>query len=227
MSLQPTVVIIADDAEFPRLLAARWQNERRVPEFTIASSDVCASSGRDAFQLAVVGPVPGESLKRLLGAISGTAQAVIVVTDEVETATRVRSEFPRALVVRRHEDWLDLLVLLAGEILRKVEAQSRAARAEATQVVLKRNAMLGQYVLEMRHSLNNALTSILGHSELLMIEPGAMGASERAQVATIRNMGLRMHEILQRFSSLEKELTVAETPPDIEWRGQGRAAVVQ
>jgi hypothetical protein len=54
-----------------------------------------------------------------------------------------------------------------------------------------------------------------------------MGASERAQVTTIRNMGLRMHEILQRFSSLEKELTVAEASPEIEWRGQGRAAAVQ
>jgi hypothetical protein len=30
-----------------------------------------------------------------------------------------------------------------------------------------------------------------------------------AQADTIRNMALRLHEVLQRFSSLEKELAVA------------------
>jgi signal transduction histidine kinase len=226
MSLQPTVVIITDDAEFSRLLSARWQSERKVPELTIASTDVCISD-RARFDLAVIGPVPSESLKKILGAIQGLVQAVMVLADGMENAARIRSEFPRALVLPHHEGGLDTLVVFAAEILRRVEAQNRASRAEATQTVLKRNAVLGQYVLEMRHSLNNALTSILGHSELLMMQPGAMGASERTQVATIRNMGLRMHEILQRFSSLEKELTVAETSPEMEWRGQGRAAVVQ
>jgi signal transduction histidine kinase len=227
MSVQPTVVIIAEEAEFPRLVSARWQSERRVPDFTIVSGDVCASGGRDAFQLAIVGPVPADSLQKILLGTSGSAHAMIVVIDEAETAERLRAEFPRVLVLQRHEGWLDMLVLLAGETLRRIEAQSRASRAEASETASKRNAVLGQYVLEMRHSLNNALTSILGHSELLMLEPGAMGASERAQVTTIRNMGLRMHEILQRFSSLEKELTVAEASPEIEWRGQGRAAAVQ
>jgi signal transduction histidine kinase len=227
MSMQPTVVIVADDAEFPHLISARWQSERRVPDFTIVRSDVCANCGRDAFQLAVVGPVPGESVPKILGGICSSAQAVIMLADEAETVARLRIDFPRVLVLRRHEGWLDMLVLLGGETLRRVEAQSRGVRAETSQAALKRNAVLGQYVLEMRHTLNNALTSILGHSELLMLEPGAMGASERGQVATIRNMGLRMHEILQRFSSLEKELTVAETSPEIEWHGQGRATVVQ
>ena len=227
MSVQPTVVIIADDAEFPRLVSARWQSERRVPEFTVVSSDLCASCGRDAFQLGVIGPVPADSLPKVLAGTCGLAQAVIVLSDETETTEQVRMDFPRVLVLQRHEGWLDMLVLLAGETLRRIEAQRRASRAETAQSSLKRNALLGQYVLEMRHNLNNALTSILGHSELLMLEPGAMGASERAQVTTIRNMGLRMHEILQRFSSLEKELTVAEASPEIEWRGQGRAAVLQ
>jgi signal transduction histidine kinase len=60
----------------------------------------------------------------------------------------------------------------------------------------------------MRHNLNNALTSVLGNSDLLLLEPGSFSAHTRAQIETIRNMTLRIHEIMQRFSSLEKEMNV-------------------
>jgi hypothetical protein len=63
-------------------------------------------------------------------------------------------------------------------------------------------------MLEMRHSLNNALTSALGNSDLLLLEPGSFCSQTRAQIETIRNMTLRIHEIMQRFSSLEKEMNV-------------------
>jgi signal transduction histidine kinase len=65
-------------------------------------------------------------------------------------------------------------------------------------------------MLEMRHSLNNALTSVLGNSELLLLEPGDLPPTMISQLGTIRNMALRIHETVQRFSSLEKELTFVE-----------------
>ena len=43
---------------------------------------------------------------------------------------------------------------------------------------------------------------------LLLLEPGSLSAQTRAQIETIRNMTLRIHEIMQRFSSLEKEMNV-------------------
>jgi hypothetical protein len=43
---------------------------------------------------------------------------------------------------------------------------------------------------------------------LLLLEPGSFSAQTRAQLETIRNMTLRIHEIMQRFSSLEKEMNV-------------------
>jgi signal transduction histidine kinase len=67
---------------------------------------------------------------------------------------------------------------------------------------------LGRYILEMRHSLNNALTSILGNSELLLLEPGSRSTDERVQIETIRDMSLRIHEVLRRFSSLDKEMNM-------------------
>jgi hypothetical protein len=35
---QRTVLIVADDAEFPRQISARWQSERNVPAFTVLAS---------------------------------------------------------------------------------------------------------------------------------------------------------------------------------------------
>jgi len=63
-------------------------------------------------------------------------------------------------------------------------------------------------MVEMHSSINNALTSVLGNAELLKLEPG-LPASALAQADTIHNMALRLHEVFQRFSSLEKELSVA------------------
>ncbi len=79
-------------------------------------------------------------------------------------------------------------------------------------------------MLEMRHSLNNALTSVLGNSELLLLEPGSLSANARSQIDTIRNMALRMHEILQRFSSLEKELSFVERQAEKENNIRSRVA---
>src|SRR4029077_16850631 len=79
---------------------------------------------------------------------------------------------------------------------------------ELSCATLERQATLGRYMLEMRHNMNNALTSVLGNSDLLLLEPGSQSAQTRAQIETIRNMTLRIHEIMQRFSSLEKEMNV-------------------
>jgi signal transduction histidine kinase len=114
------------------------------------------------------------------------------------------------LTFAQHEAWVDFLVLLAGESLRRVDAARRAQDAEAESKRLEYLATLGEYTLEMRHNLNNALTSVLGNAELLLLEPGGFSAESREQLDTIHNMTLLMHEILQRFSSLESELRFAE-----------------
>jgi signal transduction histidine kinase len=64
-------------------------------------------------------------------------------------------------------------------------------------------------MLDMRHNLNNALTSALGHAELLLLEPGTLTAEMQEQVETIHSMTLRIHQVLQRFSSLDAEMQCA------------------
>jgi signal transduction histidine kinase len=120
----------------------------------------------------------------------------------------VRERWPRTSVLRGDENWLDVLVPAAGQAVLRAVAEARARAAELACSTLEQQAMLGRYMLEMRHGLNNALTSLLGNSDLLLIEPGSLSAQARAQIETIRNMTLRIHEVMQRFSSLEKEMNV-------------------
>ncbi|MBZ5571966.1 MAG: hypothetical protein LAO09_08810 [Acidobacteriia bacterium] len=220
---QPTVLIISDDPEFSRVITSRWQSERTVPAFTLMSSDVCLGFDPDNFQLAIVGAIRPRALSVVLEAMDAAGKRVVFLSDDVRTVQSVRDRWPGILVLRQHEKWLDTLVPVAGEAVHRAIAETRAGRAERASALLERQATLGRYMLEMRHTFNNTLTALLGNSELLLVEPGSLSAAARSQIETIRNMALRMHEILQRFSSLEKELTVVERQAGKETKGRARA----
>jgi hypothetical protein len=64
--------------------------------------------------------------------------------------------------------------------------------------------------------MNNALTSLLGNAELLLLEPGQLSTQSLSQIKTIHTMALRINEIMQRFSSLASEMRVVETPSQAE-----------
>ena len=207
---QPTALIISDDSEFSRALAARWQTERNLPAFTLMSGDLCQALDPDTFDLAVVGTLQPPLLASALKALEPAGKPVLVVCEANASAQAIRDKHPIALVLRQDEGWLDSLMLVASEALRRCQAVARARQAERANKTLEREATLGRYMLEMRHTMNNALTSVLGNSELLLIEPGSLSATGRSQLETIRNMAVRLHEILQRFSSIEKEMSVIE-----------------
>ena len=211
---QPTVLILSNDPEFSRAVTARWQTERVVPAFTLMSGEVWSSAASAAYDLAIVGCVAGGELLAILRELDKTGRPVLVACADSGCAQEVRDAQPRALVMTQQEGWLDALVLVSTEVLRRLDAVVRSRRAEQTAASLQMNATLGRYMLEMRHSLNNALTSVLGNSELLLLEPGALSAPVREQIDTIRSMALRIHEILQRFSSLEAELKCAQKAQD-------------
>jgi signal transduction histidine kinase len=209
----PTLMIISDEADFSRRIAARWQMERMVPTFTLLSGDLWPRFVVDAFDVAIVGELRRELLSVVLEPLHSTGQPVFCVCRNAGVAELVRERWPRISILRRADSspdthWLETLVLTASEAVHRARAEARARSAETTCAALERQATLGRYMLEMRHSLNNALTSVLGNSDLLLLEPGSLSAQSRAQVETIRNMTLRIHEIMQRFSSLEKEMNV-------------------
>lgn len=204
----PTVLIISDEPDFSRRITARWQMERNVPTFTLLSGQLWPRFAVDVFDVAVVGPLGRDVLSVVLEPLHSTSQPVFCVCPDTATAQIVHDRWPRVSILRPSEHWLETLVIAAGEAVQRSRAERRARSAESAGAALERQATLGRYMLEMRHSLNNALTSVLGNSDLLLLEPGSLSAQTRSQMETIRNMALRIHEIMQRFSSLEKEMNV-------------------
>jgi signal transduction histidine kinase len=204
----PTVLIISDDVDFSRRVTARWQMERNVPTFTLLSGELWPRFAVDVFDVAIVGQLRRDLLSVVLEPLHSTGQPVFCVSHEAATAQLVRDRWPRVSILRSSEQWLETLVMAAAEAVHRSRAEARARAAELSFSALQREATLGRYMLEMRHSLNDALTSILGNSDLLLLEPGSLSAQTRSQMETIRNMALRIHEILQRFSSLDKEMNV-------------------
>lgn len=208
---QSTVLVISDDPDFSRLIAARWQSERDLPAFTLMTSDVCLSLDPESFQLAIAGRIQPSTAMQLIESTHSVGARMLFVCEDARMLQALRDRWPGVTAVRQEDTWLDTVVLLAAEILRSSAAESRAAQATATNTLRDRQATLGRYMLEMRHTLNNALTAVLGNSELLLLDPGSRSAEMQSQVETIRSMAVRMHEVLQRFSSLEKELKAVES----------------
>jgi signal transduction histidine kinase len=163
-------------------------------------------------------------LSVVLEPLHSTGQPIFCVCHDATTAQLVHERWPRISILRPNEYWLEILVLAGSEAVHRSRAETRARAAELSCATLERQAMLGRYMLEMRHSLNNALTSVLGNSDLLLLEPGSLSAQTRAQIETIRNMALRIHEIMQRLSSLEKEMNVVAQQAERD-TGKSYAAV--
>ncbi len=221
---QSTVLIISDDADFSRVVMDRWESERNAPAFTLMGGDLCRDLDAEGFDMAIVSTVRPEVLPAVFRSLDPSGNPVLFVANDQQSAQEARQMKPGVSLLHQQEGWLDALVLVSSEILRHGQTLARAQRAEQSGKALERQAALGRYMLDVRHTLNNALTSILGNSELLLLEPGSLPAAERSQIETIRNMALRMHEILQRFSSIEKELNAVEQQAENDARTRVRTA---
>jgi len=208
---QLSVLIISDDTEFARTVAARWQAERHVPEITLVTSDVWHPASAAKYELVILGPVRAGMSSAILTSLDAfPATAVVYINDDAKQTSALLAEHPHLLIVSRHDGWTGTLILISNEALRRVEAVSRAQRAERLAFDSQNYGTLGRYMLEMRPGVYNALTSILGNADLLLLEPGQMSAECREQVRTIHTMALRLNEIMQRFSSLAAEMRAGE-----------------
>jgi signal transduction histidine kinase len=209
--IHSSVLIVSDDTEFARSIAACWQAERYVPEITLATSDVWQPASNSGYDLVIVGPVRDGKKSSILKDVSASpGTAAVYVAGEERDIPSLRTEYPHLPVVQRQDGWVRTLIVVSIEALRRVEAADRARRAEHRALACERHATLGRYMLEMRPSVNNALTSVLGNADLLLGEPGQTSAETREQIRTIHTMALRLNEIMQRFSSLASEMQAGE-----------------
>jgi signal transduction histidine kinase len=202
--LEPsTVLLISEDPEFSGSVPARWQAEERIPAFTSMTGDLCQSFDPEIFDLAIVSELRPEVLARVLRLLEPAGKPTILLASLGLNTSQIPAH---AIVIREQPGWLDTLVLVASQILQRCEAVQHAGVLREVHASAEREATLGRYMLEMRHGVNNALTSLMGNAELLLLDGKCLTPDARLQVETIRNMSLRIHEAMQRFSSLEKEL---------------------
>ena len=203
---RPTVLIICDQAEFSGAIVSCWQGERNSPSLSVVNSSRCGDGLVGNFDLAIAGRLKPQSVDAVLEFLRAAAKPVIQVLG-------LNGHFPKLTgMVRIPEipEWPELLVTIAKLVLERERAAADQARLTEANVQLQHQASLGRYMLEMRHNLNNALTSLLGNSELMLLDTPLLDPGVRLQVETIRNMGMRMNEIMQRFSSLQKEFQLVE-----------------
>lgn len=210
-----TILIVSEENEFSQVIASSWLSEDSVPTFVLkTSSDDFAHV---KFDLAVAGRV--HDVGAVVETLRGAGKPILHVS-------RLNSESPNLSgVVTLFEvpGWPDSVVSVANQILEREHA-AKLPKSLDTGSQLEHQAALGRYILEMRHNLNNALTSVLGNCDLILLDEDQLSSIAKGQVETIRNMAMRMNEIMQRLSSLQKEMQLVEQQNRNNPRGRGAAA---
>lgn len=199
-----TVLILSTNPAFARELAAQWPADSK-PEFTVLEESLFCNAGH--YDLAIADVSSPDSHLELKQSLAENAKPAILIHADSD---RPFSQTQGPITELRGQDglWPVVAGLLGREILARTQAEARAREASSLCAAAQAEATLGRYMVEMRHNVNNALTTVLGNSELLTLEPG-LPVAVAAQADTIRNMALRLHEVFQRFSSIEKELSFA------------------
>jgi len=214
---QAGVLIISDDAEFTRELTARWQQERMAPDVTLATSDVWATAIGERHDVVIVGPLGDEITEALLEALAEQcASSVIFVSLNERFLAQVAHYHPNVVTIARREDWTGAVTAAAGEALGRSESLAEPDADTEDKTEDRRCAALGRYMLEARPRWNNALTSVLGNADLLLLEPAMLPEAARDQIQAIQMMALRLNEIMQRFSTIDAELRNGETTSQAE-----------
>jgi signal transduction histidine kinase len=210
-----TVLIVSSDPAFARELATNWPGNGNVPEFTVLAEGLFSDIAGGQYDLVIADGSTQESRATLKPPlVSAGKPAILIHSDSAAAFSRSEGSVielrrdPSGNFETAEKNWSLIAGVVGREILRRLASEARQHNAETKCAAAEAEAVLGRYMIEMRHNVNNALTSVLGNAELLTLEPG-LPAHAVAQADTVRNMALRLHEVFQRFSSIEKELSVA------------------
>ena len=208
------VLIVSDDSEFVRALAARWRSEKDAPAFTAVSLAVSQQASPAGYDIVVVGPLRGRTALPTGPAVH--PDSVVCVVGDPESLELVRAAHADWLLLPECPGWAGIFFSLAAEVLRRKAAESRARESEMTNLSQRRFGILGKSLLEARPGMVNALTSLLGNADLILLSEEPLPDQCRENVRTIHTMALRLSEIVQRLSSIENEMELSERKSHLE-----------
>jgi C4-dicarboxylate-specific signal transduction histidine kinase len=211
-----SILLLTDDTEFARIASGCWQAQRKAVDVTVLNSKLWRSYDLSVHHLLVVGPVSRVKQHEVLDSLNPGAAVIVCMPLDSREAEELRARYPRFVLVPHRDDWPNTLLLVASETLRRIEAQQSAREAEREAAKSQNLATLGRYMTDMKHNVNNALTSMLGNAELLLLEPGQLSTQSLLQIRTIHSMAMRINDIMARFSSLATEMREAETASQAE-----------
>lgn len=226
------VLVVAQSAEFAQDLVSLWKQQPSFPAFTVmipGSNGVDNAGYHAACHLAIVESTAMRSHHAMLQRLDVVGVPIICATNAHQhsprqnsrllqleqarpTSEQLRAELPHSIAISLPEGdaGIETLIVIAEEVLHRVDASARARKAETASEPQTAQLALGKYVADSMHGFNNALTAVLGNAELLMLDAEKFSAAVQEQVEAIHSNALRLHEMMQRFSSLESEMNAGK-----------------
>jgi hypothetical protein len=210
------ILIVSDDAEFVRALSARWRAQEDAPAVTAVTQDICGQASTSGYAFVVVGP--SRKLTDLSSVPGLHFDSTVCAVGSQESLALIRSRHGDWLLLPEYPGWMETLVSIAREVLRRKAAEGRAREAELMTISQHRFGVLGRSLMEARPGMVNALTSLLGNADLILLSDEPIPAECREQVRTIHTMALRLREIVQRLSSVQSEIELNDRKSQVETR---------
>lgn len=94
------------------------------------------------------------------------------------------------------------------EIATRRIAQDQARRAAETELARARwLAGIGETTIALEHEINNPLSALLGHAELLLMDRN-LSADQREQLLIVREQAARIAEVVRRLAKLKNPQSV-------------------
>ncbi|HEX3376835.1 MAG TPA: hypothetical protein VHS29_08245 [Candidatus Acidoferrales bacterium] len=212
------ILIVSDDPEFVRSLVSLWRKEKECPAITVVSTavstGVSGQANSSGYQLIVVGPLRDCASLPIAPAVQ--RDSLVCAVGDLESLEVVRAMHSDWLLLPECPGWTRILFSLASEVLRRTAAETRTREAEIMSISQKRFGVLGKSLLEARPGMVNALTSLLGNADLMLLSEEPLPVHFREHVRTIHTMALRLNEIVQRLSSIENEMELSERKSHLE-----------